>query len=120
MTIEQCYELLGGSYAAVLERLMKKERVEKFLPRISADPSFEQLQKAFESQDWQNAFAAAHTLKGISANMGFSDLNEAAGRLTESLRHGVTESSAEYYAQTDAAWQKVLQVIDLYRRANGL
>ncbi|MCF0261163.1 MAG: Hpt domain-containing protein [Erysipelotrichaceae bacterium] len=120
MTIEQCYELLGGSYAAVLQRLMKKERVEKFLLRIPSDPSFEQLQSSFEAKDWQNAFMAAHTLKGISANMGLGDLHEAADKLTESLRHGVSESSALYYQQTDAAWQKVLQVTDLYKRENSL
>ena len=120
MTIEQCYELLGGSYASVLQRLMKKERVEKFLMRVPADPTFEQLQTAFEAGEWNNAFTAAHTLKGISANMGLADLHEAADLLTESLRSGVSESSARYYEQTDAAWQKVLQVIDLYKRENSL
>ena len=39
-----------------------------------------------QNGQWEEAFRAAHTLKGVSANLGFSRLLASAGELTELLR----------------------------------
>ncbi|MCF0246562.1 MAG: Hpt domain-containing protein [Ileibacterium sp.] len=120
MTIEQCYKELGGDLDAVMGRLLKKERVEKFLLRVPKDPSFQQLEEAFGRQDWQQAFAAAHTLKGVSANMDLGNLNRAAHELTESLRNGVSADSQKLYEQTKDAWKDACRIIEEYKASSGL
>lgn len=86
MTLEACYEQLGGSYADVSRRLPSPALIEKFVGRFLEDQSFEALCAALEAGNRPEAFRAAHTLKGVCANLGFSRLLSSSERLTEELR----------------------------------
>lgn len=86
MTIEECYEVVGGDFEEVLERLMRKELVQKFLFRFPEDKSFSALMAALDKKDTETAFRMAHTLKGLSQNLGLKKLYESSARLTEELR----------------------------------
>ena len=44
------------------------------------------LESAINSQDWEAAFRAAHTLKGVAQNLGFQRLYLSSTALTEALR----------------------------------
>ncbi len=88
MNLEQCYEMFGGNYQEVKRRLMKDERIERFLRLFPADGSFELLEKAMAEEDWANAFRAAHTLKGLAMNLSLDRLSQSAVTLTELLRNG--------------------------------
>ena len=50
------------------------------------DPCFSDLKTALSRRDTEAAFRAAHTLKGVAQNLGFSDLQRTASELTEALR----------------------------------
>ena len=43
MTIEQCYAVIGGSYAEVSRRLPGQHLVEKFSRKFPDDPSYSEL-----------------------------------------------------------------------------
>ena len=86
MTIEQCYQALGGSFAEVSMRLPSVRLVEKFIGKFLDDGSFDELCRQVASGSRQEAFRAAHTLKGVCANLGFGRLLSSSGRLTEVLR----------------------------------
>ncbi|MDO5545782.1 MAG: Hpt domain-containing protein [Eubacteriales bacterium] len=86
MTIEQCYQELGGSYAEVCGRLPSPRLVEKFARKFLDDPSCAELTAAMAAGDHDAAFRAAHTLKGVAANLSFTRLCASAGALTELLR----------------------------------
>ena len=90
MTIEQCYAAIGGSYAEVSRRLPSRQLVEKFARKFPEDPSYAELIDAVVAGDRDTAFRAAHTLKGVAANLSFSRLCASAGQLTELLRHADT------------------------------
>ena len=47
-----------------------------------------QLRTRLAAADWETAFRAAHTLKGVAQNLGFDSLYRAAADLTEHLRGG--------------------------------
>ena len=47
-----------------------------------------QLTEAVNAQDWETAFRASHTLKGVAQNLGFDGLYRAAFALTEEMRGG--------------------------------
>lgn len=86
MTIEQCYQEMGGNYAEVSGRLPSLRLIEKFVGRFLEDGSFETLCHELRAGNRAEAFRAAHTLKGVCANLSFSRLMNSAGRLTEVLR----------------------------------
>lgn len=88
MTIRECYEMLGGDYEEVLSRLLKEERIMKYAVKFLDDTSFTLLCDALKEDKTEEAFRAAHTLKGVCQNLGFDRLYESAGRLTEMLRDG--------------------------------
>ena len=102
MTVEKCYEIMKGDYKDVLSRLMTDDRIKKFLLKMLNDPSFSELTAALENGDMEEAFRAAHTLKGVSKNLAITPLASSAGNLTEALR-----GKKEYNADIEALFKKV-------------
>lgn len=86
MTVKECYECLGADYEDVSRRLRSEERILKFLKMIGKDTNFKDLCDAMEEQDYEKAFRAAHTLKGVLLNLGLSVQGKNAADLTEALR----------------------------------
>ena len=87
MTLEECYSAIGGNYEEVLNRLRNNERIEKFLKKVSADPSYDLLISSFANNNAPEAFRAAHTIKGICLNLCINTLYKSANELTEALRN---------------------------------
>ena len=112
MTIEECYQELGGNYAEVSSRLPSMKLVEKFIGRFLEDKSFETLCEAMKAGNREEAFRAAHTLKGVCANLSFTLLLESAARLTEELR-------PESAAISDAAVSLLAEVQHDYQTTAG-
>ena len=94
MTTEQFYEKIGGDYADTVSRLMTEERVLRFVRKFPADDSFSTLKDALARKSQEEAFRAAHTLKGVAQNLGFCALYEKASAVTEVLRGGSLEVTA--------------------------
>ena len=86
MTLKEFYEQIDGSYEDTLHRLTSEALVHRFVLKYPADPSFAQLREAVAAADWESAFRAAHTLKGVAQNLDFGDLGRSAAALTEALR----------------------------------
>ena len=86
MTIEQFYETINGDYNEVLHRLVNERIVTKFVCKFLQDPTFFNLEEAILHQQPEEAFIAAHTLKGVCLNLGFSQLGKEVAELTELLR----------------------------------
>ena len=86
MTIQECYQTLGGNFGRTEKRLPSAGMIERFLMRFPQDPTFSELCQAMEARECERAFRCAHTLKGVCANLGFDRLMDSTGRLTEALR----------------------------------
>ena len=86
MTIEECYQELGGNYAEVCTRLPSPHLVKKFAVKFLDDPSYKTLCEQIAAGNSREAFRAAHTLKGVCANLSFTRLCASASALTEALR----------------------------------
>lgn len=86
MTIRECYEQSGSGFDEVERRLGNERMVQRFAVRFLEDTSFADLQTAVSGDDWDAAFRAAHTLKGVCLTLGFTRLYEASADLTEQIR----------------------------------
>ena len=90
MTVRECYEKMGANYDDVLSRLRTDDRITRFLGKVADDESFTLLCNSLKERNMEEAFRAAHTLKGICLNLSITKLQESASRITEALR-GKTE-----------------------------
>ena len=88
MQIREFYKRMGVDYEVLLKRLINDAFVERWLKRVPEDENFALLSAAFETNDAEEAFRAAHTLKGLTANMELHPLAESCAALTEKLRAG--------------------------------
>ena len=66
MTIQECYEAIGGNYEDVLRRLRSETLIRKFTLKFLEDQSY--------------------PLKGVCQNLSFDRLYEVSSELTELLR----------------------------------
>lgn len=118
MTIEQCYEQLHGDYAQVIQRLPSPALVERFIGKFLDDGSFSELTSAMAAGQTEAAFRAAHTLKGVSANLGFEQLRQSASALTEFLRgkaEPVPAGALPLLEQVRRDYQMTVDAIRAYR-----
>lgn len=86
MTIQECYEIMGADYDDLLRRFKKEERIRMFIKMLLKDQNYNHLCDSLVHQDYETAFIAIHTLKGIALNLGLTDLIHSSSELTEILR----------------------------------
>lgn len=92
MTLKEFYAAVGGDYDATLNRIPKESMVLRFVKKYADDKTYAQLTEAVNAQDWETAFRASHTLKGVAQNLGFDGLYRAAFALTDTaLYDAVTQ-----------------------------
>ena len=78
------------------------------------DPTVTALTRAIRDQLWDDAFTAAHALKGGAGNMGFVPLMHAAGKLVVVLRGGRTHELPEAMEQVSSSYRDVIDAIHQY------
>lgn len=92
MDLKECYAAASADYEDVMRRFSKEERVDRFLSMFLKDQSFRLLNAAMKEENWEEAFRAVHTMKGICMNLGLTVLLDACAELTENLRAGGADS----------------------------
>lgn len=83
---KEFYDRIGGDYTDALSRLMRDTMIRKFVLKFPGDRNFAALKEAVGEARWDDAFAYAHTLKGVSLNLAFARLSAELVRLTDLLR----------------------------------
>lgn len=115
MTLQACYEALGGNYENVLGRLRSENLVKKFVLKFLDDPSFDLLQTAMAQKDQATAFRAAHTIKGVCSNLGFDRLYESSHQLTEALRNNWSAEAEPLFRQVAEDYEIVVNALRAYQ-----
>lgn len=115
MTLKELYEKINGSYDDAIGRLMKDSLIERFVLMYLRDDSFNNLLKAIETGNISEEFRAAHTLKGVAANLAFTNLQVAASNLTEQLRSQTEQANPELVETVKVAQDIVLKGIEEFQ-----
>ena len=112
MTVKECYAKLGGDYEDVVKRLMGDALVERFMLKFLDDGSYQELVNALKEGRDEDAFRAAHTLKGVCLNLGFDNLFAPSQELTEKLRGATTiEGTDELFAAVEKEYDRTCEAL---------
>lgn len=111
MNLQKLYQKVGGDFNEIKGRLPTEKLIEKFVLMLPNDSCYPQLIESMEKQDWQSAFTASHTLKGVAANLALKTLFKSASALTEDLRSGIPA------ATTQENFEQVKKDFDLFLQA---
>ena len=75
MTLQELYGRIGGSYEAARRILPMDTLISKFIIRLLSDGSCGRLMEAYAHDDARGIFEAAHSMKGVYANLGLLELS---------------------------------------------
>lgn len=75
------------------------------------DPTMGELNATIREQAWDEAFTAAHALKGLAGNMGFVPLMHSTGQLVVLIRGGRLSEIGECIAQINSSYRDITDAI---------
>lgn len=73
------------------------------------DSHFADLCAAMEVKDFDEAYKAAHALKGVSGNLSLADLYKASGAVSDALYDGEYPSAEKLMPEVKAAHEKAVE-----------
>lgn len=109
--LRSIYERIDGDYDSICKRFSKEEKVMKYLCKFAASKDYLELEEAYKNLRYEDIFRSTHNIKGVAANLGFTELFNKCDTLCEMTRGGdpgtdisgnVDEISAAYRKVTDA------------------
>lgn len=115
MTLQECYAAMGGDYEGVLGRMRSERMIQKFVLKFLNDGSYDLLIRSMEEQNYEEAFRAAHTIKGVCQNLGFDRLYQSSSQLSEALRNGFTPEAPALADQVGADYRQTTEVIRTFQ-----
>ena len=114
MTVQEFYQVINGDYEAALSRLMKDERIVKYLKRFKDSQELTDLISGLEEERYEDAFRAVHNLKGVSLNLSLDPLAHVSSVLCEELRNGKPQIDISGMLEdVKKVHEEVLKAIDL-------
>ncbi|MDE5565931.1 MAG: Hpt domain-containing protein [Anaeroplasmataceae bacterium] len=113
--VKQMLEAAGLDVTATLGRLGNQEAFyQKFLKMFLADTNYEQLVLACDAKDNEQMFKAAHTLKGLSANLGLKDFNMLCCQMVDLYRENKFEEARDVLPSLTEKYQLAREAITKY------
>lgn len=119
MTLQECYAAMGGDYEDVTRRLRGERLVNKFVLRFLDDKSYELFCTSMKEKNYEEAFRAAHSIKGACQNLSFNRLLESSSEMADALRHGWTPEADALIGRLGEDYQATIAAIETYKRECG-
>ncbi len=107
---------MNCDYEAAVEQFQAENLIEKYMLKFPAEKTIDSLREAVKSGDIEASFAAAHTLKGLAANLAFKCLYEAAYELTEQLRAKTAPADAGLVSKVEQCYSLIVTTIAEYEK----
>lgn len=117
MTVEEVYSRIGADYSDVLRRLPSESLIARLIVKYLQDPTYRELMEAVQRSEVDAAFRAAHTLKGVCQNLGFSNMLRPVSDVTEIFRAGTMDGAAELLEEITKEQEKVAEAIRAFEEA---
>ncbi len=115
MTLKECYAAMQADFDDVFGRLRSERLVQKFMLKFLDDGSYDLLCSSMASGDWDQAFRASHTIKGVCQNLGFTRLGQSSHDLTEALRAHELDKAPALFEQVKADYAQTAGAIRAFK-----
>lgn len=103
----------GVDFDRTMERFIGNEDLyEKFLLKFINDKSYTHMLDMIASGNVEESFKAAHTLKGVAANLGLDNLFHATVPLVELFRAGSMEGYGPLLEKVSIEYNSICSVIN--------
>lgn len=98
-----------------VERLCGSEELyESCLSAFRSDSTMKELNEAIAASSWDEAFTAAHAMKGMAGNMGFVPLMHSVGQLIVLIRGGRLKEISESLEMVNSSYRDIMDGINRY------
>lgn len=106
---------LGVDVDGTISRFMNNSDIYyKFLSRFPDEDRITPIKDAVAQRDYEKLLQASHKLKGVSANLGMSDLSSKAERIVKKLRSNIYEGFEADTAEVETAYELICATIKEY------
>ncbi len=103
----------GVDVNSALDRFMGNSALMiKFLKKFPADENYNTLVTSLEADKFDDAFKAAHTLKGLCGNLSLSKLQTIVSEQTELLRAGKGAEAKEMMPGVVKEYEDIIAVLN--------
>lgn len=103
----------GVNIELTMNRFLDDEELYVFcIYEFAEEPAFSVLKNALNDKNYKEAFESAHTLKGVSANLGLTDLFNVISKLVEALRNEVYDNIEQLYKNMILEYNKFLAILE--------
>lgn len=111
--ITEFLNAVSDNSEAVLARFGSSEMlVKKFMIKFLSDGTFSELNNAVTAADIPRTEAAAHTLKGVSANLGFDKLSSCCKLMVDASRSDDPMTAFEYFTDVKTEYERIISLIN--------
>lgn len=102
----------GNDYAALSERACgDSELIKELMRMFASDDNWAKMCSFIDACDAENAFRAAHSLKGSSGMMGFCALFEKMKIITDMLRNGDIDNAKSVLGDVRTEYEAAVKLI---------
>lgn len=112
----------GVDVDATLNRFMGRDSIfMKFIMKFADDQSCKQIREGLENRDAQMAFDRAHSLKGVSGNLGIIPVYTLAAQISDLLR-GKQSDEVDFdqvmdvQCELEEACDKIYRLLEEYKQ----
>ena len=111
-------EVVYVNFGEGVKRVMNNTKLYvKLLTKFKTDTNLDDLEAAIGAEDWEKAQAAAHTIKGLAANLSLAELQKQSLELEIQIKaKAVNPGQLEIL---NAAFAQTLQEVDKVIAQNG-
>ena len=119
MDLKDYYMKTGGSFDEVLGRLRREQTVRKFVYKFLDDKSFHLFEASMGNKDYEEAFRAVHTLKGVCQNLSFTRLFKSSSLVTKALKENDWNKAVDMMPQLSKDYYETIDVIVDFKSTQG-
>ena len=114
MKIEKLYKELeewGCDVQGAKERFDDDELFATCIDLFLEDENLEKLNEEIKNNDCQESFNAAHTIKGVAANLGLTPIYDAVSDVVQELRVGKLEAGKAFMPKLNGEMEKMVEIV---------
>lgn len=112
MELKEFYNKIGADADIVVKRMgLTEKHLKKYLRKFQQNEEYDKLTRAVEQQDYDNIEWAAHTLKGVTANLGLKVLFDDFQKMVDSVRANHKEEIPALYEAASADYHYVMDLL---------